>query len=264
MTVRLDPWEYEAALQRYGPAFPLEDYTAFERYARHRWVYDKYDLHRRLNKLPSYLSNPPQDGQYVLKPRINLDGLATGVRMLGKGEEVPPGFVAQSYLTGVYLSSDYFISRMRVDTLDTYRARRGELGEFKVFYRSRASADVANILALKLWQQGYEGYLNVETIGENILEAHLRPALQFWDQPKYSLVFRKSVNATAYLDEEYEPPITLHGISSVQRCWLPEKPLSFTDPRENNFRYLVVNTNNLREGIYYGNMISSRIRWEDL
>lgn len=265
--MRVDKWEYLPALSGFDKKYPLDDYTAFEQNKQFRWVYDKYQLHTRVNDAASFIEEIPdfyyESAAFVLKPRISLNGLARNVKE-ATWQDIPPGYVAQEYLRGIYKSTDYLITDDTAQLLYAYRARAGNLGEFNLFYMNNSDPIPAQKLAYILYREGYRGYLNVETIGDDILEAHLRPALQFWDRPKYSIVFRKKTNAIPYLDPEFEPALNIDSIKSIQRCWKPGCPLSDTDPRQENYRFLVVNCDNLRDGYYYGNIYASQIKWRDV
>lgn len=260
--LRTDQWEYIPAIASYNRQHALDDYTAFERYEKFRWVYDKLSLHQKFNRRPSFKERIPEAfiGEYILKPRISLNGLGRKVRP-AQGLTVPPGFIAQPRLSGVYRSMDFLISDQEPELLYTYRARTTGLGEFYIFWKSACTTSVAWQLARHLQSRGYRGYLNTETIGNQLLEAHLRPALQFHDRPKYSIVFRKAEDGVAVLNPDWEPPLTLESILSVQKAWDHNTPLSRTDPNEKNLRFLVVNANNLRDGYYYGNIYASQIVW---
>ena len=265
--MRVDKWEYLPALGGFGQECPLDDYTAFERNRQFRWVYDKYQLHERMNDAASFIEEIPYfnytSTAFITKPRISLNGLARRVKE-ATTQEVPPGYVAQEYLQGIYRSTDYLVTEQTSQLLYSYRARAGHLGEFNLFWRDNREPLISQNLAYLLWAEGYRGYLNIETIGEDILEAHLRPALQFWDRPKYSIIFRKKTDAVPELDPDFEPALNIESVKSVQRCWKPGCSLSDTDPRDSNFRFLVVNADNLRDGYYFGNIYASQITWRDV
>jgi len=260
MIHRFDPWEYQYIRhhsERHEYAF--NDYDAYERYREFRWVYDKYRLHRMFNSRPSSIELVPADS--VLKPRFNLDGLAAGLSFPSEGEGVPCGFVAQPRLSGVYRNTDFLCTQ----PVAVYRARMSSPGEFYLFWRESGGyvEPRATALAQALYRGGYRGYLNVETMGGEILEAHLRPSLQFWDNPRFSMVFRRLGDAAPTIDPSWEGSLPSNpDVSSTQLCWYDGHPLSYSDPGKHRFRYLVVNGSDLRSCYEYGLMISSMIRWD--
>lgn len=264
--LRCDPWE-AAHAHAFRPGYALDDYQAFEQYPKFRWVYDRYALHRKYNAVPSYVDNIPLSplslqAEWVLKPRINLNGLAKGVQDY-TGGPIPPGFIAQAKVRGIYMSADYFCrGDGSVEPPTCYRARGMESQEPYLFYRIKRPFSIPHDLASDLSEAGYQGYLNVETIGGSIIEAHLRPSMQFWDRPKYSIVFRRTKDALPELDPYFDVKLNLPGVKSIQRCWEPGKPLSETDPDKLRYRYLVVNCDDFKEGYYFGQIYSSAIRWQ--
>lgn len=249
-----DPWEYQYI--RHKPErheFAFNDVDAYERYPEFRWIYDKYRLHKAFNEVESSIDQV--HGCSVIKPRFNLHGLAEGLSMAVDGG-VPPGFVAQPRLDGVYRSTDFFCEQPMV----VYRARMWCPGEFYLFWRDQTIEPKAQHIADSLHRAGYRGYLNVETIGGQVIEAHLRPSLQFWDRPRFSMVFRRTGDAMLSIRSSWERDLpTNPDISSVQLAWYEHKPLSVSDPNKHRYRYLVVNGEDLRSCYDYGLMISSMI-----
>jgi len=187
---KLDPWELEL-VDKYNIPGPTNDWDAWLSYPEQRWIYDKYKLSRKLNP-DLYAGFRTKEGlKCVVRPRINLDGLGREVTVF-EGDtaprRVPFGYFVQEHVNGAHLSID----KDPQGKLVFYQGKKipGSNTEFFLWHRRRqpklAWNDRGRLLS---WLHLLEvPYANMEMIGSNVIECHLRPSIQFWSRPEYSLV----------------------------------------------------------------------------
>ena len=234
---KLDPWELEL-VDKYNIPSPTNDWDAWLSYPGHRWVYDKYKLSRKLN--PKLLAGFKTffDCKQVVRPRFNLDGLGREVSVVEGNPSAPVqfGYFAQSFAVGPHLSID----KDRKGRLTAYQGRKlsGSLTGFFLWHRIRILPGVGSQLrssgklshALHWFQNLKVPYANMEMIGNTVIECHLRPSVQFWSRPKYSLVIHARNHNHGRV-----PPVMPSEIHDV-----------FLIADEEDSRRLIVNGDNLR------------------
>ena len=184
-----DPWrlQYFAHVTT-AALIPTEDSDAWQWYPAHRFVYDKLTvaLSQRLDAGP-HGTSPPHFPVFS-KPIVNLKGMGVGSCMLTSQADYDahyaPGHFWMTALDGRHVSSDIAV----VDGEPRWwrhvtgaSAGEGTFDHWTVHaepdpgIESYCGEWVRNNLA------GYTGMLNLETIGEKIIEAHLRFADQWPD-----------------------------------------------------------------------------------
>tara|TARA_R110000851_G_scaffold263880_1_gene416447 strand:+ start:237 stop:905 length:669 start_codon:yes stop_codon:yes gene_type:complete len=161
-----------------------EDNEAWLAYPHCRWLFDKLALSLKLG----YRAGPAgvaidQDGCYVIRPCYNLLGMGLGAKKvyltLNHNRSIINGLIAPGYFwcewyDGPHLSLDFV---RQGDIWKPFSAVRGyhhsqnNLSKFSCW-------EVVNIPNFKLPQWVHDlkevEHLNIEFIGENIVEVHLR------------------------------------------------------------------------------------------
>lgn len=171
----IDPW----FRYLYLDFSPLEradiawsDFEALTKYPSHNWVYDRALLAEMLGQKVFRTPESLPD-EFFVKPRVNLWGM--GERAL-KNEIWDPeqnDMVGFPLYEGEHLSFDIW-----ADTVVCFKGHKRRGYGFSHWERvarqpPRGVQDLRGLLG------GYRGVLNVETIGGMVIEAHLRPSLQF-------------------------------------------------------------------------------------
>ena len=136
---------------------PLDDYdveSAATRGELPSFATDKIELVRRLG------------GEIVVsKPRQNFEGLSDGAEL-----------VVQRPFTGEHVSTDWaFRGGLPLWGIATLGVASGKFGQFDCWCCPHSMQNLP-----KFNLPGYTGILNVEAIGGNIIEAHMRPSLEFF------------------------------------------------------------------------------------
>jgi hypothetical protein len=183
------------------------------------WIFDKLLLGRKLH----YLCGPgcvpvPKAGLYVVRPVMNLYGMGVGAdaRWLTPADSaaVPPGYFWCEEFKGRHLSIDYDRNGVQLNCVEGFRRSNAPLyrfSEWKVVNQIRAFPDLLKNLA------GTYEFYNVETIGEKIIEVHLR---------KNPDPIQNDVTVCWETDEEHENPGLLPHHEDADG-YLPEKRLGF-------------------------------------
>ena len=186
-----DPWRvqyFEHAGCPPGVDIPTDDPDSWRWYPAHRWVYDKIAvaLSQGLDAGPHGVK-PPRFPVFS-KPITNLKGMGAGSRVLDSAADyeahATPGHMWMTLLQGRHVSSDLAV----VDGEPRWwrhatGAPSGE-GTFD-HWTLHAAPDAAIENYCGAWVRkhlrGYTGMLNIETIGERIIEVHLRFSDQWPD-----------------------------------------------------------------------------------
>jgi hypothetical protein len=189
--VEKDPWRdqyFTAVACPDNVVIPTDDELAYQRYPRHRWVYNKLLICETQG-----LDCAPHDimpGQFPVfsKPIYNMRGMGSGGKIVASPDEyqaaLQPGHMWMPLLRGEHVSTDAAV----IDGEPVWwRHTIGETLEQGMFDRwvivaeSRPAIETYCRDWLLRHLRGYTGCVNFETIGAKIIEAHLRFADQWPD-----------------------------------------------------------------------------------
>lgn len=146
----------------------------------HLWVFDKLILSRRLGHLcgPACVSVPKPDF-YVVRPCVNLSGMGTGAEVQwieDSTDHLPAGYFWQEVFHGRHLSVDYH-NGVQVRCTEGFKVE-GSLSKFSRWVVTDDRPQIPDFIGDLSLQ--YEK-VNVEMIGDNIIEVHLRGNPDFED-----------------------------------------------------------------------------------
>lgn len=283
----LDAWEKKYLTKlKDRDILAWSDAEAVYKYPKWKWIYDKYELHRYLQMVPTWnlWDEFPKEYPIFVKPRININGLGFGSGKVNSLFEIfDRGLcgthIGQPILSGDHVSTDIvFDGEILVDYFSFY-CRYNSRGNLVLFESTNTPPKPALIKKLSKIGEGRR-VMNVETIGNKPLEVHLRPSVQFYDisgglleqmpnfiqtgawrpvrqESTYSRVFRRPNDSRAARPSKIPPYPS--GIRSIQFCWESQKRLSKHGQDPNSFKYLVVNGTNLRNINAYGRMLTNLI-----
>jgi hypothetical protein len=139
------------------------------------WIYDKLIVARKQDILVGPAGVPvPQEGWYVVRPITNIRMMGRGAQKmyLRPGEEdlVPDGYFWSEVLEGDHVSVDYKWGR-QVLAVQGFREDTDRLDRFDRWER------ISRDFPLPYMLQGLHNlatWINVEMIGDRIIEVHLR------------------------------------------------------------------------------------------
>jgi hypothetical protein len=168
----------------------MTDAEAWQCYPQLRWLYDRLQLSQALEyECGPAGTLPPRPGIWFVKPIINLNGMGVGAYAQhydgGPGFRVRPGSFWMPHFTGRHLS------------IDLKRASSGwDFGlTVECIYRNnrpfewRKVTDVPELPDIVAIDGTDIPWLNVELIGSNVIEIHLRRNHDFDAMPEASSVF---------------------------------------------------------------------------
>jgi hypothetical protein len=184
-----DPWRLQYfAHVKTDANIPTEDCDAWLWYPAQRWIYDKLAvaLSQNLEARPHGIE--PSRFPVFSKPITNLKGMGVGSRVLQSKADYErhytPGHFWMTYLEGWHVSSDIAV----VDGVPRWwrhvTGKPAGEGTFD-YWLVHAEPDAGLEAYCSAWIEkhlpGYTGMLNLETIDQKIIEAHLRFADQWPD-----------------------------------------------------------------------------------
>ena len=172
----------------------MQDDEAYLKYPQHRKWFNKLWLSEKLG----YNCGPagvdvPKDGIYVIRPIYNLSGMGVGaeVKSLKAGDcSTPAGYFWCEYFDGPHYSADYKWEYDRDHIMGQWKEPwKGQscwegtnmplnLSKFVEWKRSDYIPPVPN----ELVELRDVGHINVEFIGDKVIEVHLRES----PDPKYN------------------------------------------------------------------------------
>jgi hypothetical protein len=184
-----DPWrlQYFAHVST-SANIPTEDSDAWQWNPAHRWVYNKLAvaLSQGLDAAPHGV--PPPFYPVFSKPIVNLKGMGVGSRVLASPADYEahytPGHLWMKLLEGRHVSSDVAVVDGEPRWWRHVTGKPAGEGTFD-YWIVHAEPNAAIEDYCEAWVRknlaGYTGMLNLEAIGERIIEVHLRFADQWPD-----------------------------------------------------------------------------------
>lgn len=184
-----DPWRLQYFAHVATPAnIPTEDSDAWQWYPAYRFVYDKLSLALGQGLQAGPHGVPPPRYPVFSKPIVNLRGMGVGSRVLASEKDYAahytPGHFWMTLLSGRHVSSDVAVVDGEARWWRHVTGKPAGEGAFD-YWIVHAEPLPAIETYCGDWVRrnlaGYTGMLNLETIGERIIEAHLRFADQWPD-----------------------------------------------------------------------------------
>ena len=139
------------------------------------WIYDKLIIARRQGIRAAPAGIPvPESAEYIVRPITNIRMMGRGARRMwiqaGDDEPVPDGFFWSEVLTGPHLSVDYHWGEQAL-TVEGHRDDPSRLDRFSRWTRVDRDMALPEILH---GLEDHQEWINVEYIGDRVIEVHLR------------------------------------------------------------------------------------------
>jgi hypothetical protein len=139
------------------------------------WIYDKVIIARKQHLLAAPAGIPvPRDGEYIIRPITNLRMMGRGAKLMfihkGNDAVVPDGFFWSEVLEGRHISVDFHWGQQSL-AVEGFRDNPERLDRFNRWIKVSDRFDFPAML------RGLETktpWINVEYIGDKIIEIHLR------------------------------------------------------------------------------------------
>ena len=285
--VERDPWRMQYFERVDCPddiQIPTDDSDAYRLYPKQRWVYNKLTVAESQGMNCGLHGMEPPSYPVFSKPVYNMRGMGTGSRLLRSGKEYArynrPGHFWMPSLQGEHVSTDVAVvdgePRWWRHVMGKALAQ-GTFDYWLIYAESRPAIEAYAGQWLREHLADYTGMVNLETIGERIIEMHLRFADQWpdlygrgwldalvrlyaektWDYPDgdrregYSVVLF-GAHGVEYKHPDPEIVEAVRdrpGISSVQITFFPDKPAWAHAMPPGGFRLAIVNAWNLEAGL---------------
>ncbi len=186
-----DPWRIQYFDRVPCPddiLIPTDDPDSWNWYPDHRWIYDKLRIAQSQGLACGPHGVQPETFPVFSKPMTNLKGMGIGSRVIRSAAELDhfyaPGHLWMPLLTGVHVSTDCSVEDGRITWSRQATGKTWDDGMFE-YWTIHAEGDPLVDQMLGAWvdghMRGYTGMMNFETIGDKIIEAHLRFADQWCD-----------------------------------------------------------------------------------
>jgi len=140
------------------------------------WIYDKLILARKLGyRCGPAGTSPRNPGEYIVRPCVNFMMMSYGAKVekilqYGNNIDVPPGYFWCERFFGRHLSFD-FHNGQQVLAVEGFREDQNRLDRFSKWQKTEDVLTLPDFLVTI--SKKYE-WLNVECIGDKIIELHLR------------------------------------------------------------------------------------------
>lgn len=284
--VERDPWRMQYFEKVDCPPdvfIPTEDPDAWRLYPQHRWLYSKLLICESQGLIAAPHGVSPPSYPVFSKPIYNLRGMGSGITVIHSAAEYErlqaPGHMWMPLLDGEHISTDVAVVDGEPQWWRHTVGKSLDAGVFDywtVLAERRPELEAYCGQWLRRNLKGYNGFLNLETIGGRIIEAHLRFADQWPDlygpgwldavvelyvhgRWRYTDTDRRdgySVVLFGAHGPQYEPidPRRIEelaresGVSSIQVTFHVDKPPELHAMPPGGFRLAIINCWNLETG----------------
>jgi hypothetical protein len=295
--VEKDPWRAQYFTGIACPdhvIIPTDDDYAYRLYPAHRWLYNKLLICETQGLEHGPHGIDPARFPVFSKPIYNLRGMGTGGQIIRSRDEYEreqtPGHFWMPLLTGMHVSTDVAV----VDGAPVWWRHTvgvalgdGTFDHWTVMAEPLPEVESYAGAWLRAHLGGYSGFVNLETIGGTIIEAHLRFADQWVDlygagwlesvvalyadgcwryadadrRTGYSVVlFREHGVRWAIDGTRVEALRSLPGVSSIQITFHPDQPPDTHAMPPGGFRLAIVNCWDLAAGILVRDRLAALFR----
>jgi hypothetical protein len=140
------------------------------------WIYDKFILAKKLGYYCGPAGTVPQKpGEYIIRPCVNFLMMSVGAKVekvyqYGSELDIPAGYFWCERFYGRHLSFDYQYGN-QVLSVEGFRQDPNRLDRFSKWQKTKDILTLPDFLCII--SEKYE-WLNVECIGNKIIEVHLR------------------------------------------------------------------------------------------
>jgi len=158
--------------------YPKNDIDAYVMYPKYSDVYNKLNI----SKFQNVLSNPfpilPIKYPIISKPIINLNGMGLGAKIIKSEKEFYKDIEStnfwSTYLEGDHYSWDIILRNGKILYYTCFFGKKWKFGTFK-FWRQEDKEIPNNVIKiLEKFLVKFTGNINMETIGDIVIEVHLR------------------------------------------------------------------------------------------
>ena len=174
------------------------DWQAWNKYNKHRWIFNKLELALHLG----YQAGPgpipvPKSNYYIVRPVYNLYGMGIGAKVVWLDttmteveliQKVPPGYFWCELFQGTHYSIDFKKSNQTyIPTVSMYAGSQNKDNLSK--FHSWTKCENPNFVLPDFVCEVGSDDVNIEIIDGNIIEVHFRRGNTFIDEYPIGTVF---------------------------------------------------------------------------
>jgi len=175
-------FQYEGLVRDDGVTIPTTDEVAWQHHANHRWIYNKLNVADSQGLACGIVPTEPTEFPVVVKPIYNLMGGSINVQVCHNMEEynkiVDPGCFWSPFHFGDHHSIDLILLDGKIVEMFSFHGEKLQFGAFDLWSLNDDETDDELLELVDPWieefMSGYTGCLNLEVIGDYIIEAQLR------------------------------------------------------------------------------------------
>ena len=139
------------------------------------WIFDKLIIARKQSILSAPAGIPvPESAEYIVRPITNIRMMGRGARRIwiqaGDDEPVPDGYFWSEVLEGPHVSVDYHWGEQAL-SVQGFRTDATRLDRFSRWCKVDVDMPLPDMLH---GLEDHAEWINVEYIGDKIIEVHLR------------------------------------------------------------------------------------------
>jgi len=168
------------------------------------WVYNKLQVASLLGHSCGPIGAPvPISGWYIIKPIVTFLGMGRNARKIWLNPEDKtenygnPGEMWCEYFFGEHISTDFYKRHQILTVLGVKEKNLSSSEESRWKYWSKIDREIKFPVIFERIQEKY-GTINIETIGGNLIEVHLRKNPDF--------VWGNDIAIPVWKGEEVNPP----------------------------------------------------------
>lgn len=168
--------------KKYGLTYPKNDIEAYTLYPEYNFIYNKLELFQYQKLVCNPLPILPENFPIVVKPIINLKGMGIDSIVINNISEynnhITIGFFYCTFLKGKHYSWDLIINNGKIVYYTVFQGYKykeeNRFGTFK--YWKQEEKPLLKIIKKYINDKftNFTGHINIETIGDYMIEGHLR------------------------------------------------------------------------------------------
>lgn len=159
---------------------PLNDLNAWLQYPDHNWIYNRLEIAKYQNLKCGPMPIEPKYYPVIIKPIINLYGMGNKIKKINNYDEFEKEWNENNtefwseFLTGTHKSFDFVINKGKILFHSCFKGESQDLGKFTLWKSVQTEIPKNLKKFIKKEFSDYIGCINIETIGNKMIECHLR------------------------------------------------------------------------------------------
>jgi len=188
---------------------PVNDYEAYDMYPDYQYVYDKLWVAQSQDLDCGTCEDMPTELPVIIRPKTNLAGMGKGTYYINNKEDIkfiPNRYFWTEVLEGDHMSIDMFVYEGSVEDYVVFQGFPQTGFTFNYWeYINYYELPINIRFWIREKIKGFHGMINIEMIGDKIIEVHLRMGDLNYFQSK--LLTQKVINHYNKIEVVFLPPL---------------------------------------------------------